>query len=1110
MSDTERSTSARAIHALAASRRRSRASPAPSIASSDDVSTFNPDNDDALMSTKHHIDEDDSHFLPKIRTTAQQRRYYNPELPPQVPTSAVRREFGDFDHSNSTDDEENSIEVGRGIGNTPSKPNKSLDSEILLEIGNSHYEFKGTPPSRSRPTPKSNLRKEAQLRRASSTRVPTNTRSTKENVMAQHDNQDARSRPTRFASRTVSANNDTYQRPLAGTPQRANGTPRGVANSTVQSFLLPEMPNLTELFGGSIKGTPMLSRGLPNRRVTPANPGPGNYIPVSSVPIPEEEKAILHSLQILKERLEQVEQEKAEADHRIEEYEIQVSELQAQLDAHASLRRSDSALGSSDGEAVGSSKNKWKIEKAQLESSVQSLKRRLEHAERKVSTAEANTKRAREERDSLGTQLSVAYYSNEELKGENEVLQNENRLLQDQVAELQAENRALAAEIEELRMQLDLSHERHEDETTRWQKKEAALTRKANTNDRAILNENQTLRDELVRAREQQEAAERKAAQREEKARREAERAAEVEHAKLTEEKEQLLAELEQAKESREAELKRWASKQAELQAHIDQRDETIHQLRVAVPQEEINEELRKENQNLKAELARLKATARNEESGTPKETLRRRLEEVMNQHAEATEQWKRKETRLRDRLEHVKQVNDLYREIDATRDGETTRNVAESKGKRRSTGQITSSVHEALHQQTTRDYPRTRSRSKSQSRRITRSETSRRHRHVSAPVSVAAHDESESSEKSDSDMSFDPAILAGAPKSGAKGKRATGFVPVHTGDTTYLSYIDGDEIAKLRKRLEEEHLAARQRKSTTVPQSSPDEEVTGYGIRRRSSQKDLTARSRASSRARSVLSITANEDSAVEDATTGLRNEDTVHSHVSHASRISHRRRRSSAAFTEMTSAFIIPDITLHTQRDATTQDVLKSVSADHDIKNCSVCQRILSTSPVDIDELNIPAPVPVSERKEYNTDVDATMRPSQPPSQALSRVIKELSDELHHLKLEFVVLTQKLKNADPALGKRAHNTLHKKIERLNNAIKVKGGQLYALYDVCEAHKIEIGRSCDENAGELPEDVEKTLESIRAAREKKVDFGTAEGEESESEWPGISDTEGL
>jgi hypothetical protein len=317
------------------------------------------------MSTKHHIDEDDSHFLPKIRTTAQGRRYYNPVQIPNVPSSAVRREFGDFDHSNSTDGEEDSIEVGRGIGNTPSKPNKSLDSEILMEIGNSTF---ATPPSKMRTgnTPKSNLRKEASLRRASSTRVSAYGK--KENHAPMQVEE--QTRPTRLNSRTMSANNDSYQRPLAGTPQRVNGTPRGIANSTAQSFLLPDLGNLTDLFGASmVNGTPNRSRaGFSTRRVVSAYNGraPSNYYSVAGVPLPADEKQIIASLELLKDRLSIVEQEKEEAHLRIEEYEMHVADLQAQLDAQANMRRSDSALGSSDGEGAGAGKNRWKIEKARM------------------------------------------------------------------------------------------------------------------------------------------------------------------------------------------------------------------------------------------------------------------------------------------------------------------------------------------------------------------------------------------------------------------------------------------------------------------------------------------------------------------------------------------------------------------------------------------------------------------------------------------------------------------------------------------------------------------------------------------------------------------------
>ena len=95
-----------------------------------------------------------------------------------------------------------------------------------------------------------------------------------------------------------------------------------------------------------------------------------------------------------------------------------------------------------------------------------------------------------------------------------------------------------------------------------------------------------------------------------------------------------------------------------------------------------------------------------------------------------------------------------------------------------------------------------------------------------------------------------------------------------------------------------------------------------------------------------------------------------------------------------------------------------------------------------------------------------------------------------------------------------------------MNRAIKVKVGQLYDLYDVCEAHKVELtrlgglapaatvaaaARAEEDTSGEsaLPEEVERTLENVLEARSRRVEF-ESESEDGGSEWPGISDTEGM
>jgi hypothetical protein len=310
----------------------------------DEFTTSSFDPMEVFQSTRQNLD-DDSMFFPKLRATAQKFSHYNPPEPQQhVPTSAVNREFKDFDHSYSDeDDNSRSVEFGRGLGNTPSKP-ESMRSPMLVNTSSSQYRVTGTPQSRNnRPAPTS-LRREAALRRASS-------------------------KQSRL---------DVHNPPLpehVGTPKARDarlGT-RSRDQSTVDphltshSFLLPDLPNLTELVSGNYKnGTPIFASGTKSRaRYTSVNfhpPSQPNFMPVSGVPISDDDKAILASLQLLKDKVASLEQENAQAARRIEDYENEVIELQAELNSQADARRSDSALGSTDGEAGESDRNKRRQE----------------------------------------------------------------------------------------------------------------------------------------------------------------------------------------------------------------------------------------------------------------------------------------------------------------------------------------------------------------------------------------------------------------------------------------------------------------------------------------------------------------------------------------------------------------------------------------------------------------------------------------------------------------------------------------------------------------------------------------------------------------------------
>lgn len=166
-----------------------------------------------------------------------------------------------------------------------------------------------------------------------------------------------------------------------------------------------------------------------------------------------------------------------------------------------------------------------------------------------------------------------------------------------------------------------------------------------------------------------------------------------------------------------------------------------------------------------------------------------------------------------------------------------------------------------------------------------------------------------------------------------------------------------------------------------------------------------------------------------------------------------------------DMTSAFILPDITLSRAELAATnpsklpeatQRVLDGI-ANHDGKNCMVCK---NAPPHDgtcnHEPVKIPKPVPVSERmpKPSPFNEDPTMRPSQPPAVALATVLKGLEDELSHLKIQLASYQGAYNKLDASLGKKQRKNLAETVERTMKDIDRKSDQIYALYDVLEGQK--------------------------------------------------------
>ncbi|KAI9879505.1 MAG: hypothetical protein M1830_008381 [Pleopsidium flavum] len=350
----------------------------------------------------------------------------------------------------------------------------------------------------------------------------------------------------------------------------------------------------------------------------------------------------------------------------------------------------------------------------------------------------------------------------------------------------------------------------------------------------------------------------------------------------------------------------------------------------------------------------------------------------------------------------------------------------------------------------------------------------------------------------------------------GEPGEEATGSYPDCTQDITLLTLLEvyyptvfdsshnliccdqHDDVSDLRMTLEEERAARKQQGAVNGRMYGEEDTVqsamstkapslgTAPGLPPKSSTKNLTGRTSikasGSSEQQNVPGHTTKKTAYVKDSANHQR----CQSENSVIIKKGNTRRRQSAD--EMTSAFILPDITLQKvplqgpeqpKLSAAAQRVVDNL-AQHEGRNCTICQRIIihgedhTHSETTKQTVQVPKPIPVSERMPETCPYEdgPTIRPSQPPGIALATVMKGLQDELSHLKMKSAQYQTLYYKHDASLSKRQRKATLKKIETLLDATDNKADQIYALYDVLEGQK-GAGQEISQ------EEVEVTLQSI-------------------------------
>jgi hypothetical protein len=910
------------------------------------MSSFQPE----FESTQQFDTATQSLQLPNLRSSAQRFSYYNPPQPAMhIDSSFVRDSFPDFTEKSPSPSPEASmsIEAGRAHKGSP----KTFDMSDIPLPSDSLYDLHSTPPRSTRPTPKKqeSLRKEASLRRAHSTDKRANASQRRSlsdmHHKVRHESDSSfvgedrptttsiQPRNTRFTSANLptSYSHDQGLR-SASTPQRPlqNPTADWTGTQTQASFMLPDLPNITELVSGVRRdGTPVFSRSQKSRsRFTSAsynNPTITNTIAhanIKSIAVPEEEKAIFASLQLLKDKVANLEAEKSEAQKRLEEYESEVGQLKSRLDVEQKLRRPDSALGEDDD---SSAKERWRVERATLKSTIKTLQDRLDRGERKLSVNDIAVKHLTKERDGLVTQLGVAYYNSEEFKNENIQLRDVNQDLEADVEALQAENGRLRVRLAQIKAQFN-------DETQQWN------------------------------------------------------------------------------------------SRESDLKARIHRREAA--------------------GRDTQHDLTMQSAPGQDQTSKSSKS--------------------RRSSGRLGQDTKH-NILDSIENEIRISRSTAAPANL------------------------------RSRSRSKSNTRH-----------NITKPQRVVDVSDVDST----TNLNFTRTDRDEHADNDEDSK-----------DITYLSFLDPRELARLRKTLEEERRASKTTRAVSAPQAQDNATSTNMtAVPRKSSMRDVANNDTGRFTIRSQM-----------DENTGLLKNVRIQSpHTSDAISYSEpresieasfmstssRRRNRTKSIEEMTSAFILPDITLHTGpgAQATMANTIGDIS--HDNLNCTTCPSQDSQD----KEVTIPLPIPVSERE--LDDTNATIRPSQPPPVALATVLKQLEDEVKHLKLQLQSYEKMYNKHDPALGRRKRLAVRQKMDTLMAEIERRSDQIYALYDVLEGQKSPAADTDGEQQLQELDDeqVEETLQSLgididelaqRAQDIKHHPFGLDgidEDSEVELPWGGFSD----
>ncbi|KAK4449324.1 protein Daple [Podospora aff. communis PSN243] len=872
---------------------------------------------------------------------------------------------------------------------------------------------------------------------------------------------------------------------------------------TGRSFFLPGFRHLPDWTAGTLKFSAM-KNGVPvfTRMGVRLDASTNEHGSVNAVGITEEDEEIFVSMDKLQEEVRELHDHDAMLQREAEKLQREVNSLQAELKRFKSRRPSDSALGS---DSDGSFNRRNDAHNQDLEAEIAQLRDRLDQASRQVGVNDIHSTALTAERDEALHQASVAReramhlqteleatqkdlestlqerHEKETLELENASLVAANESLEQQYNNVVRENKTLTAQCEKLRRDLassqrELTSTRDELATTHKQYDALLEEKKLVAQDHASLERNNDtyFKDNKklvaqVAARDQHIADLKKGiATRDDMIDKMGGLTTDTAIIELN-------ADLQSEVERLETQLEEQAKS---LQAKADSISAKEGRIRVLKEQ---NLELSSENQKLQEENRRLREEAERMEGQwiDNRHKVIRLNQQITKNNTEYLKA-------LNDNTEDCVRLEEDFKQKEAVLLQKLERRAAAVKKVKALTTKITEIAQQELTGKTTT--------------KITR---------IVEPTGSRYAEDNVTGRSTAMNIEDDPTT------------------ELHlTQGSDFVSIMD-EEIVKLKQTYRDMH--EQQQEAAQSAAAGNTIEVTEYdlpvlpGIRR--SVSDASTRmSKAMTTAqlkqpvgilkkstqfpidedtgrfsvKSALSIASHhtEDDSIHTVATmrSQRSAKSIPNEEEKGPRPESRLRRNSdtgrvgrdPTMTEhnMTSAFFMPDITIHTEKEATNHSI-PALSKEarrvldgickHKSGNCNVCIRIaafgesrsvsmtrrVSITTEDMRKgkktISVEKPIPVSERMpEVGSKYaeEPTMRPSMDPGEALAILIKETRDEIEHLQMELKRLNDVYFALDKSLGQRERRRIMAEIKKLQSEVEMKSGHLYKLHDVLEGQK--------------------------------------------------------